>query len=96
MAQKKRLNIYGGLRFEYAIIKSQVGIPAVSLRTRRITIGPVLGCEYYIGSNFTVGGEFGVKNYSLKNTQDPPPVLDKVQKTHYFITDTGLFVRFCF
>lgn len=96
MFQRKKLNIYSGLRFEYAIMRLKMTVSDFSKTISRLGIGPVLGCEYYIGSNFTLGGEFGLKYYSLETTQKNPPSFYHVGKSNYFTTDTGLFIRFYF
>jgi hypothetical protein len=100
MIQRNKLNIYGGLRFEYAIIKdgnsyTYNGTTTTST-TNRVTIGPAMGCEYYLGDNFAFGGEIALKYASLKTSIDPNPANTKEQESNYFTTDTGLFIRFYF
>jgi len=103
MIQRNKLNVYGGLRFEYAVIKWENGYTyngsttiTTSNKTNRFIIGPVIGCEYYLGDNFTFGGEVGLKYASLKTTEDPNPANKKDEKSNYFTTDTGLLIRFYF
>ena len=102
MIQRNKLNIYGGLRFEYAIIKWDDGYvyngtsTKTSQKTNRLTIGPVIGCEYYLGDNFAFGGEVALKYATLKTTKDPKSTNYKDQESNYFTTDTGLFIRFYF
>lgn len=103
MIQRNKLNIYSGLRFEYAVIKWENGYTyngsttiSTSNKTNRLTIGPVIGCEYYLGDNFTFGGEVGLKYASLKTTEDPNPSNYNDEKSNYFTTDTGLLIRFYF
>ncbi len=100
MIQHNKLNIYGGVRIEYASIKWNIGGSSLiygaaggnpTSFTTRFTIGPALGCEYYLGENFAFGGELGLKYASLKST-----ISDKELKSNYFTTDTGLFIRYYF
>lgn len=98
MIQKNKLNLYGGLRFEYGIAKSteeSMG-SSVTDKTDRQTFGPVIGAEYYLGEHFTFGGEAGLKFVSFKTTKDPMPTGYENEKTSYTATDTGLFIRFYF
>lgn len=98
MIQRNKLNIYGGLRFEYAILNWDDAYgyngSKTSYKTNRLTIGPAIGCEYYLGDNFSFGGELVLKYGSLKTTQEPNPSNYKDKESNYFTTDTGLFIRF--
>lgn len=101
MIQHNGINIYGGLRFEYAIIKweesgSAFDYKKITNKSNRIIIGPAIGCEYYLGDNFALGGEVALKYAILKTTKDPMPSYYKDQESNYFVTDTGLFIRFYF
>jgi len=62
--------------------------------TNRFIIGPAIGCEYYLGDNFSFGGEFALKYGSMKTVEDPEPFDYKDEKSYYFTTDSGLFIRF--
>lgn len=77
MIQRNKLNIYGGLRSEYAIIKWDDAFgynsTKTSNKTNRLSIGPAIGCEYYLGENFAFGGEAGLKYATLKTIEDPKP-----------------------
>lgn len=101
MFQRNKLNLYGGLRFEYAFIKEKRTYTAINFiettsteTTNRFIIGPAIGCEYYLGDNFSFGGEFALKYGSLKTVEDPEPVDYKDEKSYYITTDSGLFIRF--
>jgi hypothetical protein len=98
MIQKNKLNLYGGLRFEYGEMKSTEEIMnnSVTDKTSRLMLGPVVGAEYYLGENFTFGGEVGLKFVSLKSTKDPKPTGYEDEEGTYAATDTGLFIRFYF
>ena len=102
MIQRSKLNIYLGLRLEYAMLKwddtyySGYTNTNVQYKTNRFTIGPALGCEYYLGENFSFGGELALKYATMKTTIDPKPTGYKDGEGNYFTTDTGLFIRFYF
>jgi len=85
MMQHNRLNIYGGLRGEYGI--SKYGSDS-SDKNNTFSISPTIGAEYYLGDNFTFGGEFAIKYFSTKQFED--------YKINLFSTATGLFIRFYF
>ncbi|MCX6223652.1 MAG: outer membrane beta-barrel protein [Bacteroidia bacterium] len=99
MFQRNNLNLYAGLRFEYGMInvnsKDYNGAKRTD-ETNRVTLGPVLGAEYYLGENFTFGGEVGFRYVSIGSTVSPKPTGYEDSKTSNFSTDTGLFVRFYF
>jgi len=97
MFQRSKLNIYYGLRFEYAFIQSSnSSYSTASETTDRYLVVPAIGCEYYVGENFSLGGEIGLKYASLKSTDDLALASSSTTKNYYFTTDTGLFIRFYF
>jgi hypothetical protein len=57
-------------------------------------MGPAIGCEYFIAENFTFGGEVAIKYARLKTTETPNSSYN--DKSYYYNTDAGLFVRFYF
>lgn len=102
MLQRNQLNLYSGIRFEYAIVKSDDysnlgnGSIIVNTKTNRFSISPVIGCEYYLGTNFTFGGDLGLKYATLKSVKSQKPAGAKDEASNYITTDTGLFIRFYF
>ncbi|MGE5395624.1 MAG: outer membrane beta-barrel protein [Candidatus Saccharibacteria bacterium] len=101
MTQHNRLNIYGGARFEYNIqTQKQIYSSGNSTTTVNIfTLGPALGCEYYLSDQVALGGEFAVKFATLSNgykvNGQENGNSDEDDKK-YLWTDTGLFLRFYF
>ena len=59
-------------------------------------IGLAIGSEYYIGTNFSIGGEIGLKGMALKTKADSDVADYEAEKIHRLLTDVGLFVRFYF
>jgi len=101
MFQFKKTNTYVGLRSEYASIESDqiwmIDSSHVAHHTKRLTWMPTVGCEYYLGLNLAVGGEFGLKYTSLETIQTPSStLLNYAQRNSFLTTDTGLFLRFFF
>ncbi len=100
MIQRSKLNLYAGIRFEYARIKEEGSLAYdgsdFTARTNRYTIGPALGCEYFLGENFTFGGELGLRYSTLKTIAEYYSIENKTQENNYFGTETGLFIRFYF
>lgn len=96
MFQRNNLNLYGGLRFEFGRMKSTSQYSSGTTGVSRIMIGPAFGAEYYLGENFTFGGEVGLRYFSSASTVDPKPSEYKGASSSYLTTDTGLFVRFYF
>ena len=96
MFQRNKLNLYAGVRLEYATMKSTSTYSTATNLSNRIMAGPALGAEYYLGENFTFGGEVGLRYASSTTTIDPKPTGYTDTKSSYFTTDTGLFVRFYF
>lgn len=101
MTQRNRLNIYGGARFEYNIqTEKQIYSSRTTTNTVNIfTLGPALGCEYYLSDQVALGGEFAVKFATLSNGykvdgQDSENSDEDDKKLMW--TDTGLFLRFYF
>ncbi|MGE5356927.1 MAG: outer membrane beta-barrel protein [Deltaproteobacteria bacterium] len=85
MVQHNKLNIYGGLRAEYGLTK--FGSDSDD-KFSNFSISPTLGTEYYLGENFSFGGEFALKYSSTEQFED--------SKIKFFSTSTGLFIRFYF
>jgi hypothetical protein len=100
MVQHNKLNLYSGLRLEYDNIQSKsnndiINGVALNNTTNRFMIGPVLGGEYFLGNNFTLGAEVAIKYVTLKKTYSVPNQ-DENDNSNYFMTDSGLFLRFYF
>lgn len=93
---KKKLNIYGGLRIEYNKMKRSLGSQYSSSskrETEKILAGPALGCEYFLGHHFSIGGELGLKLTYFFTTLDPGGMSDS---NSFISSDTGLLLRFYF
>jgi hypothetical protein len=65
-------------------------------RETRLSIGPFIGGEYFLGKHFSIAAEVGLLyfNSTLKDNEDTYDTEDI--KTSYFITDTGIILRFYF
>lgn len=104
MIQKERLNFYFGLRLKYSIIKwedfqietinGNSTIITIYNKIKRFSIGHTLGCEYYFGNNFSLGGEFAFV-YGTINIIEPEPIYSD-GKSNTMSSDIGLFIRFYF
>lgn len=105
MSQLNKLNIYYGLRLEYADIHWQE-IKSLSIsgteinkimsdnRIRRTSMGPAVGCEYYLGSNFSIGGEFAII-YRMLKIDSQNSNADYYEETNIG-SNVGVFMRFYF
>ena len=101
-----KANIYYGVRLELGTIKEEMRYVDTDFnvdekytrKTKRFSVGPVLGAEYFIGHHFSFGGEIALKNYSNKieetSTSDPNPSGE--QSNSFFSTETSLMLRFYF
>ncbi|MHC1702884.1 MAG: hypothetical protein AB9846_03145 [Tenuifilaceae bacterium] len=98
MAQKNKLNFYYGIKLELGVMKviEKEFTDEYTYKTNRTMLGPVVGVEYYLGENFTFGGEFGFKYVKTKSTIDPTPTGFEDDENTYYTTDSGLFIRFYF
>lgn len=95
MTQFNKLNIYYGARFQYDI-QSSKGIYATSGETTKVnffTLGPALGCEYFLANQITLGGELGVKYGTISSDDNDT---SNSEEENSLWTDTGLFLRFYF
>jgi len=63
-------------------------------KLQRIMFGPALGGEYFLGDNFSIGGEISILHVAINNTEDPKPTGYKDNKNNYTSTNSGLFLRF--
>lgn len=103
MGQKNKLNIYGGVRFEYGVMTQEdeitynyPNVTKVENKSKRVFFGPALGGEYFFAENFSIAGEFSIMIVSLKNEVDPNLYSQPEDKSNYTSTSTGLFFRFYF
>lgn len=104
MVQRNKVNIYGGLRYEYGLIsREEKGYSSSSSNNNistnnytRVIVGPALGGEYFFVDNFSIGGEISLLYTSLNKTIDPKPSGYEDNNSSYFSTNTGLFCRFYF
>ena len=98
MKQYNKVNIYGGLRFESAMIKwDEEGYNGnVTHSVNRLMIGPAIGCEYYLVDNFSVGAEISIKYAELKTNVTPSSYINTDEGDYYFTTDTGVLIHFYF
>jgi hypothetical protein len=99
MFQKGKTNIYGGLKFEYANISSEyndwnTGAKQTE-KINRLSVGPAIGAEFFLGEHFSFGGEIGIKYMNLKS-KDSQYGDDSDMEQDYITTDSGLLVRFYF
>jgi len=99
MYQRGKVNLYGGLRFEYANISVEyldwnTGDKNTE-KINRISIGPAIGAEYFFGKHFSFGGEIALKYMNLKST-DGQNNNGEDSEQAYFSTDSGLLLRFYF
>ncbi|MCB2196464.1 MAG: hypothetical protein KQH79_11440 [Bacteroidetes bacterium] len=89
---RNKLNIYTGLRSEYDKMNTEENFNTTR-ETEKIIIGPTLGCEYFFGNHFSVGGELGAKFIHFNTTLDPGGSSDS---NSYLSSDAGLLLRFYF
>lgn len=102
MKKWSKTNIYYGIRFDNGFIKNEYddwNNPGFKIeeKTNRLSIGPAIGVEFYFGSHFSFGGEIGIKSITnkTKNAQISTTGNGTVEES-YFVTDTGLLLRFYF
>lgn len=96
MWQRSKVNFYGGFRFEYGGSSSTTegnSGDGPTNKATRLGLGPALGAEYFLGENFSFGGEVGLKYVSMETSQDPESEYFIGGKSHFIATETGLFVR---
>jgi hypothetical protein len=91
-----RTNIYAGLKLGNTSYKSErKDWNTDAKRTDKsnlFAIGPGVGCEYFFGKHFSIGGEINLKYSSYKEKDQ-----DREDKgTAVLTTDTGLILRFYF
>ena len=99
MFQRGKVNLYTGLRFEYANISVEyfdwnTGDKSTE-RINRISLGPAIGAEYFFGKHFSFGGEISLKYMNLKS-KDGRNNNGADRDEVYFTTDSGLLLRFYF
>lgn len=83
--QRNKLNFYGGARFEYTSITEEENI---KYNSEKLAFGPAMGAEYFLGENFSFGGEIGL-TFAKVNTEGENIL-------SFTSTNTGLFLRFYF
>lgn len=97
MLQKGKTNIYGGIKCEYVKITNEYEDwntgEKHTIETKRSSIGPTIGVEYFFGKHFSFGGELGLKFMFLNSNDDR---IDEESKQNYSTTDSGLLIRFYF
>lgn len=102
MYQAGPTNFYFGIRTEQGTIneESKYSGPGYSDsdtgKYRRFMFGPAIGAEFFFAKNFSFGGEFGLKNYSMKDKSEDAPSTADDSKNKFFTTETGLLLRFYF
>ena len=91
--QKANTNIYVGGRFGYDFIKydSYNGMETVTVKSTRISVGPIAGVEHFFSPHFSFGGELGLRYIMLRDDRS-----DDDSEPNVFMTESGLFVRFYF
>jgi hypothetical protein len=101
MYQLGSINVYGGLRFEYANMSneyvqssSSLGIVVGTEKTNRLEVGPALGAEYFFGSHFSFGGEIGLRKMFIKTNGQQ--YNGSTNKKDYFASNMGVLLRFYF
>jgi hypothetical protein len=91
MFQKWKTNFYWGLKLEYAYMESEnsdyYGGSYKSIMSR-LSAGPALGAEYFLGKHFSVGGELGLIYMNLNRRGG--------SERNRLSTETGLLLRFYF
>lgn len=98
MFQKGKTNIYGGIKGEYGRMKDEYltwnDDDVEETKALRISVGPAVGAEYFLGDHFSIGGEISVKymNYKIKYTETGRDN----EKYTLINTDSGLLLRFYF
>lgn len=101
MFQKGKTNIYTGLRVEYAAISHEYidwspnPNQKQTEKTKRISAGPAIGAEFFLGKHFSFGGEIALKYMNLKSEDSQYSDSETVSQS-YITTDSGLLVRFYF
>jgi hypothetical protein len=102
LAQRNKLIVYGGLRFEYGVISQEeesyyAGYSTiVTNKFKRTMIGPAMGGEYFFAENFSIAGEVSIMIVSLKESIEPNYYNEPEDKSNYTSTCSGLFFRFYF
>ena len=93
MYQKDKLNVYSGVRIEYQYTEIKTSYPnAIKPKSNTYIFGPVIGGEYFLGTNFTIGAEIGLKYFKLKSNYSNSTYED-VNSSNFLIS-YGLFIRF--
>lgn len=95
LRQINKLNIYVGVRCEYNKMKVRDDSYNINStrETKKLHTGPALGCEYFFGDHFSIGGELGVKFTYFTTTLNPGGMSDS---NSFMSSDTGLLLRFYF
>lgn len=90
MWQKGQLNIYAGLKSGF-IRDSRTSI-TTTREENLFTVGPAIGCEYFFGQHFSLGGLLSLSTYLYKEVDQDPA--DKGESV--YSTDADLILRFYF
>jgi hypothetical protein len=101
MYQLGKTNFYGGLRVEHANMTNEYvqsssgsGVVVGTEKTTRLEIGPALGAEYFFGSHFSLGGEFGLRHMNIKT--NGAQYSGSTDEKTYFTSNMGILLRFYF
>lgn len=97
MTQFNRLNVYYGARFAYDIqtSKEMYANGNETTKVNFFTLGPAIGCEYFLANQVALGGEFGIKYGTISTDEEDSQFPDDEDENSLW-TDTGLFLRFYF
>jgi len=100
MFQREKVNFYGGGRFMFSKANMggyyYYGGDQLDVRMTIIRVGPAFGFEYFLCSNFSIGGEAGFRYGFSKMKVAIPNADDEESTTHMLNFDSGLFVRVYF
>jgi hypothetical protein len=93
MYQKDRTNIFGGLNINSltfnSTVKSQFSPQSVETKVNRFAFGLKIGGEYFLGNQFSFGGEVGISSVKTKTNQESTEL-------NTVLTESSLAVRFYF
>ena len=95
---KNKLTIYPGIKtgINWNTRVNNIGEEFETMfRYTTISIGPVIGAEYFFGERFSLGGEIGLK-YASKKIHREPEEDDEEENDVFWFTDTGVRLRFYF
>ena len=93
---KGKTNIYTGLNFGLASSASKFDLNGETEKffIKTTSLGPVLGAEYFLGNNFSFGGEVNLMYVKGTDGDTINPANDQVDTV--ISTNSGLLLRFYF